>query len=229
MSSARLPHAAWSEQRTVFAVFAAVAVLGAAISWLPLAADYARFLMQVPPPLAALVAGVLGLASVAALERLGWWPHPIRRPSAWLAPAAGLAVPFAAFVVVFDLLAPFPPDLNVGLPWALLFYPVTGSTAQSLLHLVPLVLAFWALRRWGRAGVWAAILLAALPEAVFQAAVGGFGLRGAFVGAHVLAFGVVELWMLRRGGVAAMIAFRLTYYLLWHVIWGAVRLGSGAA
>lgn len=229
MTSTRVPQPAWSHQRTVFAVFAALAVLSAGISWLPLGSDYARFLGAVPPPFAALVAGMVGLASIAGLERLGWWPRPLRWSWAQRALATGLVVPFAAFVIVFDLVAPFPSDVNVGLPWTLLFYPVMGAIAQAFLHLVPLTLAFWVLRRQGQAGVWAAILVAALVEAVFQAAVSGFGIRGVLVGTHVLAFGVAELWLLRRGGFAAMISFRLAYYLLWHVIWGTVRLASGVA
>ena len=46
----------------------------------------------------------------------------------------------------------------------------------------------------------------------------------AFVVPHVFVFGLVQLVLLRRYGYVPMLWFRLVYYLLWHVLWGAARL-----
>jgi hypothetical protein len=41
---------------------------------------------------------------------------------------------------------------------------------------------------------------------------------------HVYVLGVVHLILLRRYGYLPMLWFRVCYYLLWHVLWGAARL-----
>jgi hypothetical protein len=46
----------------------------------------------------------------------------------------------------------------------------------------------------------------------------------AFVAPHVFLFGLVQLCLLRRYGYLPMLWFRLGYYLLWHLLWGAARL-----
>ena len=46
----------------------------------------------------------------------------------------------------------------------------------------------------------------------------------AFVTVHVLAINAVGLWLFRRYDFVTMFGFRLMYYLVWHVLWGALRL-----
>ncbi len=45
-----------------------------------------------------------------------------------------------------------------------------------------------------------------------------------FSGLQLLAFGLVQLYVFRRFGFVSMYAFRLAYYSLWHIAWGAIRL-----
>jgi hypothetical protein len=46
----------------------------------------------------------------------------------------------------------------------------------------------------------------------------------AYVGIHLLAFNVVALEVFRRSGFVALYAFRVGYYLVWHIVWGYFRL-----
>ena len=46
----------------------------------------------------------------------------------------------------------------------------------------------------------------------------------AAVGLNVLVINLVQLAVFRRCGFAAMLAVRLAYYLLWHILWGELRL-----
>jgi hypothetical protein len=44
------------------------------------------------------------------------------------------------------------------------------------------------------------------------------------VGVHVFAINVTQLLLFWRLGFWPMLTFRLTYYALWHIAWGEVRL-----
>ena len=45
-----------------------------------------------------------------------------------------------------------------------------------------------------------------------------------FSAAHLMVFGVAQVWMFWRFGFVWMLGFRLAYYALWHLAWGALRL-----
>jgi len=67
-----------------------------------------------------------------------------------------------------------------------------------------------------------------LIEPAFQIAVGpsveSFSWRDGCVGLLVFVFNILQLEVFRRFGFVAMYALRLTYYLWWHLIWGALRI-----
>lgn len=144
-----------------------------------------------------------------------------------------LAIPFMVAVTAADLSLRFPADINVPLPTALVFYPVMGFVAQTLLHILPLLLLLLVSSRllcrlsesW-RVGV--CIVLVASVEAGFQIAhamtEGQISTLAVFVGVHLLLFGLVELYLFRRFDFVAMFGFRMVYYAGWHLAWGSLRL-----
>jgi hypothetical protein len=149
----------------------------------------------------------------------------------------GAAIVLAGAAVAFDVLVPFDENMNVVWPRSVLFYPTMAFLAEVALHVLPLaVLATTAgavADRWanrvdsGPQAVLAAIVAVALLEAGLQAGsalAGPEPLAALFVAPHLFVIGVVELLAFRRAGFAALATFRLTYYLVWHVVWGAVRL-----
>jgi len=177
-----------------------------------------RFLFGLPPWFAIITAAALGLACLRWLDARGWRSEEELGGGVLVAAAAALA--FAAIVVAADLALQFPNDISAPWPWSLAFYPTMAFIAEALFHLAPLALLAIATRAPSRR----IIVLAALPEAAFQASQTTGAALQAFVALHVFAFGAIALFIFRRHGFLAMLTMRLCYYALWHVAWGHVRL-----
>lgn len=100
-------------------------------------------------------------------------------------------------------------------------------------HVAPLALLLVILGRLFRTLdsnrlVWICIFIAASLEPVFQLRL-GFSRKllsglAVFVGVHIFAFNLFELYVFRRYGFVSMYSFRLAYYLSWHIVWGSLRL-----
>ena len=132
------------------------------------------------------------------------------------------ALLFALVAIATDLAHPFPADINARFPQSLLFYPAIAVIAETAFHLVPLALVFGLTRRAAPA-----ILAAALVEPAFQLSAGWSGpahWSDIVTGLNILCISLLQLTLFRRHGFAAMIGFRLTYYLCWHILWGEARL-----
>lgn len=144
----------------------------------------------------------------------------------------GLAIPFAVVMILVDRMYPFPADMNVPIPEAILFYPAIGFVVELLFHLLPFCLIYFSLaalfQAWGNPSViWVAILIVALLEPAFQVYfTAGGNTPGvvAYVGVHLLLFNLVQLLLFRRYDFVTMYAFRFSYYILWHILWGHLRL-----
>ncbi|MGD8861482.1 MAG: hypothetical protein PVI30_15850 [Myxococcales bacterium] len=184
-----------------------------------------RFLGGVHPLLALPACGLAALLLARPLDARGFGPARSRETVRGLARAALVAAALGAVVIAEDLLVGFPRDINEPLPWALLYYPSIGFVADVVLHLWPLALALVLI---GDRAPWAAMALASLPEAILQLQVGRAqgspGGLNALVAVHVFVFGLAQLWLLRRHGYLAMYGLRLSYYLVWHIAWGQLRL-----
>ncbi len=203
---------------------AAIAVFASCAAWLAgahLQQWFARYFGSMPPAICVAALGVVAILVVPHLKRHGFWGAP-RVDAVLVAPS--LVVGFAAFIIAVDSLAGLSSDLNAPLPWALLYYPAMGFAAQVALHLAPLVAILWSAPAFSQRRPWAVMTIAAAPEAALQA-LNAEGATASLVALHVLAFGVVEIYLLRQFGFAVMYAFRLGYYLLWHILWAVVRGG----
>jgi hypothetical protein len=42
---------------------------------------------------------------------------------------------------------------------------------------------------------------------------------------HLFVFNFLQMLVFKRYDFLKMYMFRLVYYLLWHIVWGSVRLG----
>jgi hypothetical protein len=149
-----------------------------------------------------------------------------------MAAAAGLAALFCAPVIVVDLHVQFPAEMNVAFPDSLLFYPAIGFVVEIIFHLLPLAALYFAVTRLfkkpdsGRV-VMLCIPVAASIEPVYQilAFAGPYpAWTIAYIGLHVFLINLVQLLLFRRFDFITMYAFRLSYYLLWHIVWGHLRL-----
>ena len=204
------------------------ATAGAAVLRLSGFGSFERFMGPLPPVITVAAAGALGAGALWFLEERGFWRAASRsRTARGLMVATVATLPFAAAAVGVDVLAGFGRETNVAWPEAWLFYPTIAVTAESVFHLLPLAGLVWVTRSrlTGRGlppRAWALILATAAIEPVSQVALGS--VLPAFVVPHVYLIGVTELILLRRYGYLPMLWFRLCYYLLWHVLWGAARL-----
>lgn len=189
---------------------------------------FATYFGRFPPMFIVAVAAVAGAVSLRFLENRGWWsaqpPTEIHRGILFSTLAA---LGFASVAIAVDIWFGFPQDINVTWPDAVLFYAAIAFVAEFAFHMLPLALivavAGWHFTHRGfDRRVWTGTVVVAMCEAGFQVVLGS-SLRF-FVGPHLLAIGIYELFAFRRFGYIPMIWFRLAYYLLWHVIWGYVRL-----
>lgn len=146
--------------------------------------------------------------------------------------ASSLAVPFAVLMIFIDRKAPFPVDINVPYPDSLFFYPVMGFVVEILFHILPFCLIYFI------GGVilgelsnliiiWTGILVIALLEPIFQIVfTKGDNAKWvlAFMGILLFLFNVTQLLLFLQFDFITMYLFRLVYYILWHIIWGSLRV-----
>jgi hypothetical protein len=137
------------------------------------------------------------------------------------------AVPLLAVAAIgADLVLRFAEDTNVALPDALRFYPAIAVFVEVVLHTVPIAVLVTVLGTPTGldATFWRIAIPVALVEAVLQAAYAPSIGTSVFSAVHLMVFGVVQVWVFWRFGFIWMLAFRLAYYALWHLAWGAARL-----
>lgn len=218
----------WSTDTLVFWALAAVALT---VSIVIDSESFERFYGPLSPVVVTIIAAVIGAISLRSLRARGWL-RASARPAKhlWRAGFAGMA--FATLAAAFDSVIHFPEDMNVAWPHSVLFYPAIAFVAEVAFHIAPLAVLI-ALLGWRFSGekdtrrVWTTIAVVTAIETVFQTldALGGDDKRLAlFVAPQLAAVGAFQLMTFRRNGLAALVSFRLGYYLVWHIIWGYVRL-----
>jgi hypothetical protein len=133
---------------------------------------------------------------------------------------------FAAAAIGADLVLRFDEDTNVAMPDALRFYPAIAVFVEIALHMLPITVLVALLGMPGDFDLtfWRIAIPVALIEAVLQASYATSVGTAIFSAVHLVVFGVVQVWVFWRYGFVWMLGFRLAYYALWHLVWGAVRL-----
>jgi hypothetical protein len=194
------------------------------------AAAFPRFFGRLHPLLVVALVSLLGLGSFAFLLLAGFAVYRAGNLGGIFL-ALALAVPFAALMILVDRRWPFPLDINVAPPAGYAFYPVIGFVVEVLFHLLPFAVLFWVLGLFPgitaglRLGL--SVGLAALVEPLFQGIFGaGHNIPPvlAFMFLFLFVFNLVQLRLFVRYDFASMYTLRLGYYLLWHLLWGQVRL-----
>jgi hypothetical protein len=178
------------------------------------------------------------LAAVVAFGFVGWmilsgrsWIPERTDGAVGYRPAALIGLTLPVPVIIVDCLGGFGRGINAPAPDSFLFYPSIAVVAEFVFHIAPLAIAAMlalVIRRAGRVleifGLGAAVAI----EPILQVA-WGHGVSpawaNAYVGVQVLAFNVIGVYLLRRFGILRVLVYRLSYYLVWHVLWGEVRLG----
>jgi putative Mn2+ efflux pump MntP len=144
----------------------------------------------------------------------------------------GSIILFAAIAIVIDIIARLPKNMNIPFPQSLAFYPVIGFVVEILFHIVPLFLFSFILSFFFKNDrqfrlIWPCLIAVSFLEPIYQimAAIGelpGWALGA--IGINVWGINIMQLMIFKRYGFISMYAFRLVYYLAWHIIWGYLRL-----
>lgn len=191
------------------------------------------FFGDIPPVLAVSGIAVGGAASLGFLRSRDWFEIiPAKGLGRGLAVAAiaGTLLGLEAILTESSNLVRFDEDINVRLPWSVLFYPVIAYVVEVVFHALPLALLLAALgSRFGKQHpdrlVWSCILAISIIEPVYQLSISDrVSLSEAYVAVHVFAINIVQFYVFRRYGFVSMYSLRLVYYTWWHIIWGYFRL-----
>lgn len=198
------------------------------LAWLGSDAYQAVLGIDYPIPSTVIVVG-LGFAGWRVLSRRSWIPAQASGLDGYrLAVSLGLVLPIP--VIIVDWLGGFGPGINVAAPDAVLFYPSVAVVAEFVFHVAPLALAaamaglFWSETRGLEIiGLAAAVTVEPVLQVLWGAEASPLW-ANAYVGLHLLAFNVLGVYLLRRYGVLRVLLYRLSYYAVWHIGWGYLRL-----
>lgn len=222
------------QQHIALAALSAVAVAATAFLTSTHGAFFEPYFGDINPVLAALLSAAAGAAALEILRRRGWFeiysgPNTLRGVGL----SAVLATGFAVAAIVADLTLGFRRDINVPFPWSLPFYPAIGFVAEVWLHAVPLAILAIVVSPLFRISVpdrliWLCMISVSFVEPAFQVW-GGLARLDitsleVFVGVHVFAINVLQIYVFRHYGFVSMYAFRIIYYSYWHIAWGFLRL-----
>lgn len=185
------------------------------------------------PLLVASLSVILGLLLLRIHLTNNWLRIYRRENRSGLAVAPAFALVFGIVIIMVDLASPFPADINVTFPLSLLFYPAIGFVVEILFHLLPVTLLLWlilniAKNRGFKDVIWPVILLLALLEPTYQLLLGfsggAPGWTETYVALHIFLINLTQLWLFKRFDFMSMYLFRVVYYLVWHIVWGVLRL-----
>lgn len=130
---------------------------------------------------------------------------------------------FGVIIILIDHSGIFSDSINVSYPKCLLFYPVMGYIVETLFHLLPISI----LSRIKLDDIRVYYLIAVI-EPVIQLAIGGIDQSllwaSLLVFLHIFLINVAQLYVFRKYGFLSMYWLRFSYYLIWHEIWGVLRL-----
>lgn len=192
---------------------------------------FQRFFGGINPLVAMVVIGLLGLVLLDVFLSRGWFDIYRTWNVGWLIIPFCLAALFALVIILVDIKVGFPKEMNVPFPRSLLFYPAIGFVVEIVFHVLPLSLLLIVLTNLSKTTnfdslIWPCLIVVALLEPIYQTIMGSQMPVWAtvYVFLHVFLFNMLELVIFKRYDFVSMYAFRMMYYLFWHILWGYARL-----
>jgi hypothetical protein len=222
-----------SREKLQYLIFAILSIAVTMLTWIISNSSlFERYFGKIDPLIIIISISILGVVLLSLLLAKGQFLIYKKGNIRGIFLSAGLAVVFAVVVILVDVRVMFPNDMNVLFPQSLLFYPAIGFVVEVLFHILPLSLLFFFLSTFfkiigNRLIIWICILTVSILEPVYQiiSAVGHYpSWTIIYIGFHIFLINLVQLLIFQRYDFISMYSFRLVYYLLWHVIWGYMRL-----
>jgi hypothetical protein len=183
---------------------------------------------------------VLGLLGVWAAARTGfpetWDPAVPLRDRLWLPAVAGLVL--GALAIVIDSVTGWTAieaamhrmgTIHIAWPFSLVIYPGGAAISNIIFYLVPIPLVMLIVQLFTRGKrqtetFWVVGALAAAIEPVLQDQ--GWVDHPAMTTvtfAQDYALNLAQVYAFRRAGFGASVVLRVAFYLIWHVLWGALH------
>lgn len=186
---------------------------------------------------AIILVGIVGLLVYYGVSRkVGFpslWDGGVSNNQRLLIPAIlGLSV--AAIEIAISLLQHLPKDIHVPLPYSIPVYLTGGIFLELLYHFIPILLLTWVISglvlkdRYQDRVFWISAILLALWEPAMQLlGMLNMGMVSSLPFAIMLfvfifTANIIPLALFRRYGFLAPVVFRMTDYLLWHIIFPAI-------
>lgn len=226
-----------SKERLQYLVFTGLSIGAVVLTGILYFSDhhlFERFLGNINPLLAALIIIFLGVVSFSLLLSRGWFAIYKKENLKGLFHRSALAALFVLITILIDLKVVFPADLNILFPESLLFYPAIGFFVEILFHVLPLSVLLISLTSIFKETnhkniILICILIVSLLEPTYQTVFMGssnhFPLWAtAIFFLNLFLFNLSQLLIFKRYDFISMYSFRLAYYMLWHIIWGYLRL-----
>jgi hypothetical protein len=136
-------------------------------------------------------------------------------------------------VIFIDVAFKYPQDINILLPYSILFYPAIAFVVELLFHIIPLsllIILFTKIFKTkdSRKVIFMSIFIVSILESVYQLLYGTPGYFPLWIviafGIHIFSLNFIQLTLFKKYNFFTMFAFRLIYYLFWHILWGSLRL-----
>jgi hypothetical protein len=182
------------------------------------------------------IIALMGFVGFALARRTGFpeiWDARVSNKQRFLIPAV-IGLVYGFITVLKDLSAPA--DIHLRLPLSIPFYAYGAVFLEIMLRLFALPFLVWLISnlilrgRWQTVVVWFAVIVAALYEPSMYlekqlASASGFAvvlvLLKWLIEPLFLA-NVVTGWLFRKYGFLAAVIMRLSFYLVWHIIYGGL-------
>lgn len=191
---------------------------------------YRILLGNLNPLVLVILLALIGYFLLSKLSSMGFSAYEPVKTSVRL-PYLGVAALLGLGMILVDYLFPLPEDINILFPYSLLYYPIFGYIVEVLFHMVPLYLVLSNANRFTALNdfiILSCMFLVCILEPVFQLGL-GFSVQipywtTVYIGLNIFLINLFQLISYWRLDFMSMYAFRLTYYIFWHIIWGNLRL-----
>ena len=179
------------------------------------------------------VMGFIGLILARRTGFPGVWDATVSNRQRFLIPAV-IGFAYGIITVIIDLRNPSPVHLQ--LPLSIPFYAYGALLLEIMLRLFTIPLLVWLFSnvilrgRWQMQVFWIAAIIAALYEPLphMREQLSGVSGLAVFIVISKWAIeplflaNVVSGWLFRKYGFLAALVMRLSFYLIWHIIYGGL-------
>lgn len=183
-----------------------------------------------------LAIAVMGFIGLILARRTGFpeiWDTKVSNRQRFLIPAV-IGVIYGVITVIIDLRDPSPVHLR--LPLSIPFYAYGALLLEIMLRLFTIPLLVWLFSnvilrgRWQTPVFWIAVVIVALYEPLPHMREQFSGVSGFAVLIIMIKWAIEPLflanvvsgWLFRRYGFLAALVMRLSFYLIWHIIYGGL-------